>query len=239
MPVVFITGGARRIGKGLATRFAQHGYDVGIIYHTSENAAHDLQNELTANGLRCSITQADVSIAAELTLGLDQLMQQLGEPDVIVSNAGVFPPQRAVKQLTVDNILATLHVNTLPLFTIAKWYQALPVGRLISISSLGAFEIWMDRVDYNLSKTALVNLTQSLARALAPSHTVNSVAPGAIMVEGEPSEADEELARLKRIPMGRYGTPDDIFDAVWFFATASTYITGQVLVVDGGYRLVR
>ncbi len=239
MPVVFVTGGARRIGKGLAHSFAQKGWDVGIVYHSSKQAAEDTVFDLQSFGIRAAAVGADVSVPQQLMDALDSLRNTLGNPDAIVSNAGVFPPQRTVSELTLHDVQKTLDVNTLPLLTIAKWYSICPSGRLIAISSLGAFETWKDRVDYNLSKAALVNLVCSLARSLAPSHTVNSVAPGAIVINSEPSDADKELAKLERIPMQRYGTPDDVFDAVWFFATATPYITGQIITVDGGYRLVR
>jgi NAD(P)-dependent dehydrogenase (short-subunit alcohol dehydrogenase family) len=239
MPVVFITGGARRIGKGLATEFARRGWDVGFTYHTSEQQAQVTTKELMDLGVRSVAVQANVADEDQLASSFNTLMDKLGSPEVIVSNAGIFPPQRDVLELSLQHVRETIDVNTLPLLTIGRWYSALPQGRLISLSSLGAFEIWKRRLDYNMSKVALVNLTQTLARAMAPSHTVNSVAPGAIEVPGEVSDADAELATIKRIPMERYGTPSDVFDAVWFFATASAYITGQVIIVDGGYHLVR
>jgi len=244
MPIVFITGGARRIGKGLSLRFGSLGWSVGIIYHTSEDAANAIVNELQSEGCRCMAVKADVADSVALEHALQVLYNELGNPDVVVSNAGIFPPQREVGELSLSELRKTLAVNTEPLFTIASWLKTKGVDqgkvhRLISISSLGAFEIWKDRVDYNMSKSALVNLVRSLARSLAPTITVNSVAPGAIVIKDEESQTDGNLVSVNKIPMGRYGTPDDIFDAVLFFATATPYITGQVLVVDGGYQQMR
>ena len=99
--------------------------------------------------------------------------------------------------------------------------------------------MWRDRIDYNVSKAALLRLVQTLARSVAPDITVNSVAPGAITGGMETTEADAAAVKVGRIPMGRYGTADDVFDAVWFLATASAYITGQTIIVDGGVHLVR
>lgn len=244
MPVVFITGGARRIGKGLALRFAQRGWNVGIVYFTSKQAALATVTELESFHVRARAVQADVANNEELIRAMEELTATLGNPDVVVSNAGVFPPKRRLGALTLDELRETMAINTEPLFTLATWLHRRAVHhhypcRLIAISSLGAFEIWQDRVDYNMSKSALVNLVRSLARSVAPYISVNSVAPGAIVVSGEETEADANLVPTSKIPMGRYGTPDDIFDAVLFFATATSYITGQVLVVDGGYQQVR
>ncbi len=239
MSIVFVTGGARRIGKGLALEFARRGWHVGFTYHTSVEKARTTKQELEGLGVKAAAVQANVAVEHELNTALNTLLQDLGVPNVIVSNAGIFPPRREISELSLAHVRETIEVNTLPLLTIGRWYAAHPEGRLISLSSLGAFEIWKERLDYNLSKAALLNLTQTLARAMAPTHTVNSVAPGAIIVPEEKSLSDTELALVHKIPMERYGTPLDVFDAVWFFATASPYITGQVVIVDGGYHLVR
>jgi 3-oxoacyl-[acyl-carrier protein] reductase/pteridine reductase len=244
MPVVWITGGARRIGRGLALRFAERGFDVAFTYNTSQAQAVRVCEEIEACGRRALAVRCDVSDAALLTATLEQFMADIGPADVVVSNAGVFPPARSVGETPLEDLEDTLRVNTLPLYTIAQVYERMcrtegRTGRIISIGSLGAFEIWRGRIPYNVSKHALHTLVQALARALAPMITVNTVAPGAIRQPEDPTENDTSLVDVSRIPMGRYGTVDDIFDAVWFFATASSYCTGQVLSVDGGYRLTR
>lgn len=243
MPIVFITGGARRIGKQLALNFARRGWDVGFTYHTSSEAAVQTLQELQQIGVRADMKRCDVANDDELTHAFQRLNETLGTPAVVISNAGIFPDRRTINELDAAAFRATLDVNTTPLLTLAKAYHAAlkndQQGRLIAISSLGALEVWKDRIDYNVSKSALVTLVQTLARSLAPSITVNTVAPGAIVMPDEPSSSDAAVASTDRIPMGRYGLPQDVFDAVWFFATATSYITGQLLTVDGGYRLVR
>lgn len=244
MPIVFITGGARRIGRQLALGFARKGWDVGITYHTSAEAATETVRELHALGVRADMKRCDVSNDDELSHAFRRLCETLGTPDVVVSNAGIFPDRRSVDELDTNALRATLNVNTTPFLTIAREYRTALAetghrGRLIAMSSLGALEIWKDRIDYNVSKASLVTLVQTLARSLAPSIAVNTVAPGAIVLTDEPSVTDASVASTERIPMGRYGNGDDVFDAVWFFATCTDYITGQLLAVDGGYRLVR
>lgn len=243
MPIVFITGGARRIGKQLALNFARRGWDVGFTFHTSADAAVQTLQELQQIGVRADMKRCDVANDDELMHAFQRLCETLGTPDVVISNAGIFPDRRTINELDAAALRATLDVNTTPLLTLAKAYHSAlendRTGRLIAISSLGALEVWKDRIDYNVSKSALVTLVQTLARSLAPSITVNTVAPGAIVIPDEPSSSDAAVASTDRIPMERYGLPDDVFDAVWFFATATSYITGQLLTVDGGYRLAR
>ena len=243
MSTVFITGGAVRIGKRLAQRFAEQGWNVGITFFTSASEADQTVRDLLDRGVKAAAVQCDVKDEQQLQAALETLEREVGTPMVVVSNAGIFPDRRGVDDLTPEALRETLDVNTVPLLTIGRWISAHPAGegpsRLISLSSLGGFEIWRDRIDYNVSKTALIRLVETLARALAPSVTVNSVAPGAITEGMETTDADGTAAPVSRIPMGRHGTPDDIFDAVWFLSTASAYITGQTIIVDGGYHLVR
>lgn len=244
MSVVIITGGARRMGRALALRFAERGYDVGITYRRSQEEAMATLDEVRAHGVRCSMQSCDVSDDTALARALQGLADDLGPCDVVVSNAGVFPDPQPAVSIAPDLVRATIGTNTMPVLTIAQWYGALltaqgRTGRLVSIGSLGALELWKDRLAYNVSKSALLTMTQALARGMAPVMTVNTVAPGAILLSDDPSPADAAMARMERIPMGRHGNADDIFDAVWFYATASTYITGQLIAVDGGYHLVR
>ncbi|MBN9399952.1 MAG: SDR family oxidoreductase ['Candidatus Kapabacteria' thiocyanatum] len=244
MSVVIITGGARRMGRALALRFAERGYDVGITYRRSQEEAMATLDEVRAHGVRCSMQSCDVSDDTALARALQGLADDLGPCGVVVSNAGVFPDPQPAVSIAPDLVRATIGTNTMPVLTIAQWYGALltaqgRTGRLVSIGSLGALELWKDRLAYNVSKSALLTMTQALARGMAPVMTVNTVAPGAILLSDDPSPADAAMARMERIPMGRHGNADDIFDAVWFYATASTYITGQLIAVDGGYHLVR
>jgi NAD(P)-dependent dehydrogenase (short-subunit alcohol dehydrogenase family) len=244
MPTVFITGGARRIGRGLALRFAERGYDVGITYRTSETEARTLGDEMGSIGAKYAAVQCDVRRADEIVDALAALRKEVGMPSVIVSNAGILPPRRSLTALSEKDLAETLQVNTYPLLTLAKVFHQWvkeegTTGRLISLSSLGAREIWKDRIDYHVSKSALVNLGNALARSMAPSITVNTVAPGIIAFPDDEGQGGGTGINVERIPMKRYGSATDVCDAVWFFATSSAYITGQYLAVDGGYHLER
>ncbi len=240
MSVVFITGGGRRLGRAMALGFAERGYDVGITFHTSSDEARSAVDAIHAMGRRSHAVQADVATDLALQAAFDVLVAELGVPDVVISNAGVFPDANA--HASASDVRSAIDVNTLPLVTLARCIERHPsVGgtRLVAISSLGGLEIWKDRLAYNVSKSALNTAVRSLARSMAPQVTVNAVAPGAIEQPTERTDADKGLTQLERIPMRRYGTAADVFEAVWFFSTTTTYITGQIISVDGGYGLVR
>lgn len=245
MPVVWITGGARRIGKGLALLFAKSGYDVGFTYRTSVDEATATAEEIRTLGRACTAVECDVRNESDLTSALLQCTTELGVPDVIVSNVGVFPARTPVATISEQDVVDAFAINTVPLLTISRVYHELCIahsrdGRIVSMGSLGAHEIWRDRIAYNVSKSALHTMVQTLARGLAPRISVNSVAPGIIVQPNDLAEHERAgLIGIDRIPMERYGDVTDVFDAVWFFATASRYITGQTIIVDGGYHLTR
>ena len=225
MPVAVITGGAHRIGKGLALRFAQRGYDIAVTYNTALDEAIATQKKIEMMGQRCIMSKCNVAKPQMVRDSLEMFESELGHASVIVSNAGVFPEPHSVQETPSSLVQETLLVNTLPLLTIAQVYQESCTlhaahGRLIS-------------------KSALQTMALTLARGLAPTISVNTVSPGAIAQPEEATANDANLIDPNRIPMKRHGTVDDIFDAVWFFATSSQYITGQTIVVDGGYHLVR
>lgn len=245
MPVVWISGGARRIGKGLALRFAERGYDVCITYRTSGREANDVCDRIRAQGQLAYAVQCDVRVESDIASALETCAQHFGCPDVVVSNVGVFPARTPVTMLNEQDVIDAFAVNTVPLLTISQIYHELCMkhdvrGRIISIGSLGAHEIWRDRIAYNVSKSALNTMVQTLARGLAPLIAVNSVAPGVIAQPDDVAEHEvQSMVGTERIPMLRHGDVNDVFDAVWFFATASHYITGQTMLVDGGYHLTR
>jgi len=244
MPVAFVIGGARRLGRSISLRLASAGYDIGVTYHTSEAQATSLHSEITHIGLRCATTHCDLLHENALSASWDVLVQALGVPDLVVVAAGVFPNVQDPADLMPEEFIDAMRINALPLVVIAGNYSRLcrqmeHEGRIVSIGSLGATEIWKDRLLYNSSKSAARSAALSLARSLAPRITVNIVAPGAIAQPHDATESDKALIPAERIPMQRHGTDADVCEAVMFFATASHYITGQTIYVDGGYGLTR
>lgn len=244
MPVAIVIGGARRLGRSISLQLAARGYDVGITYYTSSEQASTLEREVIAMERRFVASTCDVRNETEIIASWQHLVSELGTPDVVVVCAGVFPDRRHPVDVSIEQVVDAMKINALPLVTVAQQYALHcsshgTSGRIVSIGSLGAVEIWNNRLAYNMSKSAGRTAALSLARSLAPAVSVNIVAPGAIAQPGDETESDASLIPTERIPMGRYGTDADVCDAVMFFASASHYITGQTIYVDGGYGLTR
>ena len=238
MSIIFITGSGRRLGKGLALEFARKGWDIIIHYNNSVSQAEQTVAQIRELGVRCSSFRADVKDYNAMKSGFDEVVSEIGHPNVLVNNAAIYPASNhlAETELTLwDEVMDT---NLKSYFQNAKIFceNALPDSRIINIASMGAFRIWKGRIPYNVSKAGVVQLTKALALDLAPNIAVNSVSPGSIDIDDDPPV--EKLAiKTGNIPMQRHGSIGDVFDAVYFFATASLYITGENLCVDGGYHL--
>lgn len=234
--VALVTGAGKRIGRSIALALARQGADVAVNYSRSAAAAEQTAAEITAIGRRSVALQADVTRRAEVKRLFAEVESRFGRLDILVNNAGAFfhVPFEQLTDEQWDGILAT---NLKSQFLCAQ--AAVPLmqrqgrGRIINLSSLGGLLAWPGYTHYCVSKAGSIMLTRCLARALAPEIMVNSVAPGTIQFEGEPPDEDY----IRRVPLHRTGTGDDIAQAVLYLATAE-FVTGQVIVVDGGRSLV-
>ncbi len=231
-----VTGGARRIGREIALALANNGADVAITYRTSSAAAAQTAHDIEALGCRAIALECDVRSEASVQQAVAASIGHLGRLDLLVNNAAVFD-SAALEEITVeqwDNVFAT---NARGPFLVAR--EALKhlraaSGRTVNIGSLGGLHAWAGHAHYCASKAALHMLTQAMAKAFAPEVSVNCVAPGWIEID---QPADEARRFAVRTPMKRNGTPSDIAQAVLFFATGPSFITGQILAVDGGLGL--
>jgi NAD(P)-dependent dehydrogenase (short-subunit alcohol dehydrogenase family) len=234
--VALVTGAAKRIGRSIALRLAAEGADVIVNYRTARTEAEGVVAEIRASGRRAITVQADVARRAEVAALFATAQEEFSRLDILVNNAGTFFPSN-FEELTDDQWDGILDTNLKSQFLCAQ--VAAPImksqggGRIINLSSLGGLLAWPKYTHYCVSKAGVIMLTRCLARALAPTILVNSVAPGTIQFPGE--APDEEY--IRRVPLHRTGTGDDIAEAVAYLATAD-FLTGQVLVVDGGRQLV-
>lgn len=234
--VAVITGAAKRIGRSIALRLAADGAAIAVNYKTSKVEAESLVRELREGGTRASAIEADVSKRAEVEKMFAAVEREFGRLDILVNNAGMFFPAK-FENLTDEQWNRIMDTNLKSQFLCAQ--LAAPMmkrqgrGRIINLSSLGGLLAWPGYTHYCVSKAGSIMLTRCLAQALAPEILVNSVAPGTIQFPGEPP--DEEY--IHRVPLHRTGTGDDIAGAVAYLATAD-FVTGQVIVVDGGRALV-
>ena len=234
--VALVTGAAKRIGRSIALRLASEGAGVVVNYRRSKQEAETVAREIQASGAKAIAIQADVSKRAEVAKLFSAAEKAFGRLDILVNNAGEFFPAK-FEELTDEQWDGILDINLKSQFLCAQ--AAAPVmkrqgrGRIINLTSLGGMLPWPSFTHYCVSKAGSIMLTRCLARALSPEILVNSVAPGTIQFPGEPP--DEEY--IRRVPLHRTGTGDDIAGAVMYLATAD-FVTGQVMVVDGGRVLV-
>jgi 3-oxoacyl-[acyl-carrier protein] reductase/pteridine reductase len=231
-----VTGAARRLGRELALALAHAGANVVITFHESAGEASQTARDIQALGANSLAVQHDVRSEESCRLVVASAIGAFGALDLLVNNAAVFEPVE-FSQLSLAQWDRMLETNTRGPFLMSR--EALPYlqstqGRIINLGSLGGSHAWATHAHYCSSKAGLHMLTQVMAKAFAPQVSVNCVAPGYIDMP-----PDREAARhfAAKTPMGRNGQPGDVSAAVLFFATCPSFITGQILSVDGGLGL--
>jgi NAD(P)-dependent dehydrogenase (short-subunit alcohol dehydrogenase family) len=231
-----VTGAAKRIGRTLALQLAQAGADVAITYRDSASEAQATVRAIEELNVRAAAVPCDVRDQDSVVAAVEAVVEKFGRLDLLVNNAGVFETA-ALQSMSAGQWDQMFETNTRgPFFMAQAAYLHLREtrGRIINIGSLGGMHPWSTHAHYCTSKAALHMLTQTMAKAFAPEISVNCVAPGMI-VNGEVDPAYEHFA--VKTPMGRNGTAGDVAEAVLFFAQGPHFITGQILVVDGGLGL--
>jgi 3-oxoacyl-[acyl-carrier protein] reductase/pteridine reductase len=231
-----ITGGAKKIGRALALALAAAGADAAITYRGSADEAEQTIADLHELGVKAFAVACDVREEDSVMRAVDQVVERFGGLDLLVNNAGAFETT-ALENISVEQWDAMFETNTRGPFLVAKAAHAAlkaAQGRIVNIGSLGGIHPWATHAHYCTSKAALHMLSHTMAKAWAPEISVNCVAPGMI-VTGKVDAAYEHFAH--KTPMQRNGSPEDVAAAVLFFATCPSFITGQLLAVDGGLGL--
>jgi 3-oxoacyl-[acyl-carrier protein] reductase len=237
--IAVVTGAGRGIGRAVALKLAAEGADVVCISRTAENS-EKVAGEVRALGRKAWAHALDVSDAAAVSAAGEKILAEAGRVDILVNNAGVTRDGLLMRMSEADWD-TVLDTNMKGAFLMTKAFSRAFLkqrsGRIINVTSVIGLIGNAGQCNYAASKAALIGFTQSIARELASRGvTANAVAPGFIetdMTGGLKDEARNDV--LKQIPLGRFGQPDDIADAVLFLAgAAAKYITGQVLAVDGG-----
>ncbi len=227
--VALVTGAARRIGRSIALRMGELGARVAVHYGTSEAEALE-----TAESCGGKAFQADFTDVGAIKRLFDEVEDALGPLDLFVNNAARYREMN-VLEVTEQDWDSIHDVNLKAAFfccqQAAKRMQGRS-GRIVILSSLGAMRPWTRHAPYCASKAGVAMLTRVLAKALAPEITVNSVAPGVVHFDGE---MPPHVARLVSVtPMRRPGSGEEIAEAVCGFFTGPSFVTGQILAVDGG-----
>jgi len=231
-----VTGGAKRIGRGLSLALAEAGSQVAITFRGSDFEAEQTVTDLHAAGVDAFALNCDVRDETSVKAAVEEAVERMHGLDILVNNAGAFETV-ALEDISVAEWDAMFETNTRGPFLVAKAaHAALKArqGRIVNIGSLGGIHPWATHAHYCTSKAALHMLSHTMAKAWAPEISVNCVAPGMI-VQGEVDPAYEHFAQ--KTPMRRNGRVEDVAAAVLFFATAPHFITGQLLAVDGGLGL--
>jgi NAD(P)-dependent dehydrogenase (short-subunit alcohol dehydrogenase family) len=231
--LALVTGAAHRLGKAFALTLARQGFDILLHYHHSLDAALQTQSEIESMGSRVILTKADLSDPAQT----QSLVSNLDSLAVLVNSAASMPSGN-VEALTIENWDTTFDLNLRAPFLLAQECakKMTDGGLIVNITDVGAQKAWSRYPSYTVSKAALESLTRILARSLAPKIRVNAIAPGLVLQSNIVS--DEEWRRLiNRVPLKRAARTDEIASALEFLLK-NEYITGQTIVVDGGYSLV-
>ena len=244
--VAIVTGAAKGIGRGIAQALAEEKCNV-VVSDIDQKGCDEVVEELKKMGVKAMAAKCDVSKQSDVEAMFDQTKKEFGRLDILVNNAGIFPfvPFVEMKEEDWDKVIK---VNLKSVFLCSQEaVKILPEGgRIINISSIASFVGFEGLVHYCASKGGINSLIRALALELAPKKiTVNAVGPGAIDTPGasqpdQPKTAAEAARKqtIAMIPLSRMGQPEDIANAVVFLASdKADYITGQTIIVDGGWTL--
>ena len=238
-----VTGSARGIGKAIATKLANDGFNIVIIDACPIENSEETANEIAALGVKAKAYKCNVTNSEEVNAVVEEVNSEFGSVDVLVNNAGITRDGLFVRMKEEDfDLVVAVNLKGTYNFTraVAPLMMKQRSGRIVSISSIVGIQGNAGQVNYSASKAGIIGLTKSVARELASRGvTCNAIAPGYVetpMTAVLPDKVKE--AMLDAIPMKRYGQVEDIANAVGFLVSDSaSYITGQVLSVDGGMHM--
>ena len=238
--VALVTGATRGIGKQIALCLAKEGYDIALNYRSENEELTNTKNELENLGIKVLPVQGDVSNYEDCERFVKEIIENLGQIDVLVNNAGITKDMLLMR-MKKEDFEQVIDVNLVGTFNVTKnvinYMLKAKSGRIINISSVVGVSGNAGQTNYSASKAGIIGFSKSLAKEVASRNIlVNCIAPGFIqtdMTSVLKDEVKEEIA--KNIPLKRMGTPEDVARVVKFLASEdSSYVTGQIIHVDGG-----
>jgi len=239
MKTVLITGASRGIGAATAEYFADKGWAVAVNYCKSKEAADELVSEIRQRGGKAKAIRADVGKEDECRALVSSVISEFGRIDALINNAAIdemmpfdMLPTECERRLFDVNLYGTMNCTRFALPHMVHEKS----GAIVNVSSIWGRVGASCEVQYSTSKAAIIGFTKSLAKEVAPSGIrVNCVAPGVIDTEMNSNVSKEDMeAFLTEVPLGRMGTPREVAECIYFLCNSS-YVTGQILGVDGGY----
>ena len=240
MAVALITGGTRGIGKAIAIKLSKCGYDIAINYRKENDELNKFKNEIEENGVKCALVKGDVSKFEECEVFVKETVEKLGSIDVLINNAGITKDMLLMR-MKKDDFCSVIDTNLVGTFNVTKnvigYMMKARHGNIVNISSVVGISGNSGQTNYSASKAGIIGFTKSLAKEVASRNIrVNSVAPGFIetdMTNVLKDDIKDEIS--KNIPLKRMGKAEDVANVVNFLVSdESSYITGQVINVDGG-----
>ena len=238
--VAFITGATRGIGKAIALELAKEGYNIALNYRTENEALENLKKEISEIGVECYPVEGDVSKAEDSERMTKEIIEHFEQIDVLVNNAGITK-DNLILRMKEEEFTDVINVNLVGTFNITKkvikYMTKKRYGKIINLSSVVGISGNAGQSNYAASKAGIIGFTKSIAKELASRNiTANAVAPGFIQTDMTNVLKDEIKEAIEgTIPLKRLGTAEDVAKVVKFLASdESSYITGQVINVDGG-----
>jgi pteridine reductase len=235
--VALVTGAGKRLGRAVALRLAAEGADVAVHYGKSEEEAQEVVREIEKLGRRAAAFSAELRNVKAVRAMVAHVAGKFGGLDILINSAANFLETK-FSETTEESWDASVDTNLkAPFFctqTAAPYLGKSGKGVVINFADIGGLLGWKEFLPHSVSKAGVIMMTRILAKELAPRVRVNAIAPGTITMPGDPAFWEEDF--IKRAPLQRTGKPEDIADAVMYLVTAE-FVTGQVLVVDGGRTL--
>ncbi|MBK8031921.1 MAG: 3-oxoacyl-[acyl-carrier-protein] reductase [Chloroflexi bacterium] len=241
--IAVVTGGSRGIGKAIALELAKRGATVVVNYQKNADAANEVVEAITANGGQALAVQADVSLEDDANRLIKTTIDTYGKLDILVNNAGTTR-DNVIMLMGADDFDTVIQTNLRSTWLVSKAavrsMMRKRYGRVINITSISGIMGNAGQTNYSASKAGIIGLTKALAREVAPRGiTVNAVAPGFVLTDLTANLPEDIAKKLnENIPLGRWGTVEDVASATAFLASdEASYITGHILTVDGGLAM--
>jgi NAD(P)-dependent dehydrogenase (short-subunit alcohol dehydrogenase family) len=236
-PLALITGGSSRLGRDFAMALGRMGYAIALHYHEAAEKAQAIAGEIHAIGVPINIFQCDLSDTNQIE-SLFSFVDSLGFSLKVLVNSAAIMTRGDLHEFAPNEFDSTMDLNLRAPLLCAQYavVRMQPCSSIINISDVGAHKNWTGYPMYVISKAGLETLTRLLARTYAPGIRVNAIAPG-LVYESEGLQPGEWIKLVSKIPLQRAARPEEVVAALEFLLK-NEYVTGQTIVVDGGYSLL-